>query len=362
MIALVLAATLSLQPNAIANHPRPVVESITPNSGPPAGGTTVTIRGHHLYPLIPPARFPQPLCTPCPGAPPYVLFGGKRGLVVSNTDEEVVVKTPPSSGGIYDVEISNSYFGEVDDYSTVVSRVFQYGSNDFDKILVPIVADRVPGAFGSIWSSELVGRNDNDRYVFVQQNIFEVEITQPAPWNGGLAKTTFRPELTGDAAFLYQEHIDGSRKPLAYSLRVRDLSRQADSWGTEVPLIRAEDAFTGKPMDILNVPFEPESRITLRVYDLDGYVGGSVPVYIRNNESDTLLGSTSVTFAGEGYQNYPPNPGLAVIDVKPLVANASGVERLRIQVGEKDAAKRLWAMVSVTDLETQQVTVISPVK
>jgi hypothetical protein len=362
MIALVLAATLSLQPNYIANHPRPVVTSISPITGPPAGGTTVTIKGDHLYPLIPAGRAPQPLCTPCPGAPPYVFFGGKRAQTVSYDDDEIVVKTPPNSGGIYDVEISNSYFGEVDDYSTVLSRVFQYGTNDFDKILVPVVADRVPGAFGSIWSSELVGRNDNDRYVFVQQNIFEVVITQPAPWNGGLAKTTFRPELTGDAAFLYQEHIDRSRKPLAYSLRVRDLSRQADSWGTEVPLIRAEDAFVGEPMEILNVPFEPDSRITLRVYDLDGYVGGTVPVYIRSNESDTLLGSTSITFADEGYQNYPPNPGLAVIDVKPLIANAGGVDRIRIQVGEKDAPKRLWAMVSVTDLETQQFTVISPVK
>jgi hypothetical protein len=206
-----------------------------------------------------------------------------------------------------------------------------------------------------------VGRNDNDSNILVQQFIYEQAVAI-AVWSGGLAKTTFRPLLEGDAAFLYQEHIDNSRKPLAFSLRVRDLSRQADSWGTEVPLVRAKDAFVGKTMDMLNVPFEPESRITLRIYDLDGPVGGSVPVVIRNNESDVVLGSTTATFADAGYQNYPSNPGLVVIDVKPLVANASGVDRLRIQVGEKDAQKRLWAMVSVTDLDTQLVTVISPVK
>jgi len=85
-------------------------------------------------------------------------------------------------------------------------------------------------------------------------------------------------------------------------------------------------------------------------------------VIIRNNESDAILGTTNVSFAEGALQNTPPVPGLVVLDVKPLVTNASGVERIRIQVGDANLQKRLWALVSITDLETQQATIVTPLK
>ena len=365
--AVILAAIALLSASVFA-QPRPVIDSIEPGSGPLEGGTTVTIRGKNLAPFIPPARVMKPACTPCPGAPPFVLFGGKRASVQSYTNEELVVRTPPNSGGLYDIVVSNAYVfftgGPIDAQSVVVPRAFQYGTNTYDKILVPVIADRVPGAFGSLWSTELVGRNDNDTSVVVGQYFPELANEQTPPlWRGADAKSTFRPVLVSNgAAFLYQEHLEGARKPLAFSLRVRDLSRQADSWGTEVPLVRSEDAFVARTMEMMNIPFEPESRITLRIYDFDGQSGGSVPVLIRNNESDAILGSTTVSLAEGALQNAPPVPGLAALDVKPLVTNASGIERIRIQVGDPNLQKRLWALVSITDLETQQVTIVTPLK
>lgn len=367
--AVISAAIMFLTVAAFAQE-RPVVESMEPRSGVLEGGTTVTIRGQNLSPFVPPARVLKPACTPCPGTPPIVLFGGKAGTVQSYTDKELVVKTPANSGGVYDVLISNDYVfftgGPTDAHSLVLPRAFQYGTNDYDKILVPVVADHAPGAFGSIWSTELVGRNDNDRNIVVAQYFPEVVAGEtPLPWRGGDPKSTFRPVLVSNgAAFLYHEHIDESpnNKPLAFSLRVRDLSRQADSWGTEVPLVRSEDAFVARPMDMMNIPFEPESRITLRIYDFDGQIGGKVPVVIRNNESDAVLGSTILSLAEGPLQNAPAVPGLVVLDVKPLVTNASGVERIRIQVGDLNLSKRLWALVSITDLETQQVTIVTPLK
>lgn len=365
--AVILAAIILLSASAFA-QPRPVVDSIEPSSGPLEGGTTVTIRGKNLAPFVPPARVMKPACTPCPGAPPVVLFGGKGAAVQSYTPEELIVKTPANSGGLYDVLISNAYVfftgGPIDAQSVVVPRAFQYGTNAYDKILVPVVADRVPGAFGSLWSTELVGRNDNESSVVVGQYFPDIAAGETPPlWRGADAKSTFRPVLVSNgAAFLYHEHLEGARKPLALSLRVRDLSRQADSWGTEVPLVRSEDAFVARTMDLMNIPFEPESRITLRIYDFDGQTGGSVPVLIRNNESDAVLGSTTVSFAEGALQNIPPVPGLVVLDVKPLVTNASGVEHIRIQVGDQNLQKRLWALISITDLETQQVTIVTPLK
>src|SRR5215210_4914397 len=90
---------------------RPQIDSIEPAHGLPEGGTVVTIRGHNLATLVPPATAPRTDCTPCPARPPQVLFGGKNAEVQSYAEDTLVVKTPPNAGGVYDVQVDNSYFG-----------------------------------------------------------------------------------------------------------------------------------------------------------------------------------------------------------------------------------------------------------
>lgn len=361
---LAAAVLLLLSSVVVAQSPRPFVESIEPDHGAPEGGTIVTIRGKHLSPFIPGVRAPRVLCTPCPAAPPVVLIGGKGATVQSYTDEELVVRTPPSAGGIYDVQVSNAYIpfgGPSEDQSVVVLRAFRYGTNTLERLLVPVVAFRVHGAFGSVWATELVARNDNDVQLIItaqEPPLSDLNLSHIQP------KSTLRPLPFGDggAAFLLHEYVgnDSSLTPIAFNLRIRDLSRQLDSWGTDVPLVRTEDAFIGRPMNLLNIPFEPESRVMLRLYDLDGPTGGEVPVRVFDNESNSLLGSTVLQFSSGEYTDQPPVPGFASIDVKSIVSNANGVETVRVQVGEKFHEKRLWSLISVTDLETQQVTVITP--
>ena len=350
-IAIRIAIFILLTVSAFAQPARPVIESIEPKSGSPVGGTIVTIRGKYLAPFIPPLTAPKPQCTPCPAKPTLVLFSGKAAEVQSYADDVLVVRTPPSAGGFYDVTVDNAYFAPSN--ATTLPRAFQYGTNTYDRVLVPVIADHIPGAFGSIWTTELVGRNDNDTKVNVS--------TQT--WQGGDPKTTFRPQYTSNGpAFLYHEHVDPASGlvPLAFNLRVRDLSRQSESWGTEVPVVRAEDAFIGRPMVMLNVPYEPESRVTLRIYDLDGPTGGDVPLTVFHNETNLAIASTIVHLPEGTYDDAPRVPGYAELDPKSLPGLLIGVDRVRIQVGDANLQKRLWAMVSVTDLETQQTTVITP--
>lgn len=356
-VVLLFAASLFFPSSALAQG-QAVVESIEPHSGPPSGGTVVTIRGKNLANIAPPATAAvRPLCTPCPAQPPEVLFGGKPGVLESYSDVQIVVKTPPSAGGLYDVTVGGLYTRGV-----VLPLAFQYGNHSHPRLLVPLVADALPGGYGSVWATELVGRNNNDAEVPVFQ--FIGHVPSGTPWTGGFARTTFRPELQHNgAAFLYHWRTSSFfLTPLAFSLRIRDLSRQADSWGTEIPLIYAEDAFVGRPVDLLNVPYEPESRLTLRVYDLDGETGGEVPVLVFDNESERLLGSTTVRFPDGPYLDMPVTPGYIVLDPKSLIGDAANVQRIRIQVGERFHEKRLWSFVSVTDLETQQVTIVTPTR
>lgn len=352
----VIAAALLFLTSGAAAQVRPVVESLAPANGDPAGGTVVTIRGKGFTAVIPAAGDLAPSCTPCPAAGPSVSFGEKPATELrSFTDTEIVVVTPPNAGGLFDVQIGQGA------KRVVLSRAFQYGTNNFDRILVPIVADRVAGAAGSIWSSELTGRNDNDTGIYVSQF---PRILNPFPVYGQ-ARTTFRPELQNNgAAFLHHEHIgeESSLEPLAFHLRIRDVSRQEGRWGTAIPLITPADAFVARPMDLIDVPFEYWSRATLRIYDLDGEVGGSVPVYLFEDQSDRLLGSTVVHFRDGAYQDFPKVPGYVVLDLLSLVQETTVTNRVRVQVGQKHLPKRLWSMISVTDMQTQHVTIITPHK
>jgi hypothetical protein len=98
----------------------------------------------------------------------------------------------------------------------------------------------------------------------------------------------------------------------------------------------------------------------LRIYDLDGEVGGSVPVYVFDNHSSTLFGWKTFTFAAGPYLDYPKVPGFTAIDLATVATPPAGhTGRVRVQVGQKHLPKRLWCMISV---DTQQVTIITPQK
>ncbi len=357
---------------SLAAQQRPLVESIEPAFGDTVGGTVVTIRGKFLVQPSPRAAGVKPACTPiCPPDPPVVRFGGKKAELQSYTSEQLIVKTPPSAGGKYDLQISTYPFSAMsEEGSVVLPHAFRYGPYagfyGVDRLLVPVVADHVPGAFGSLWSTELVVRNDNEIALIAAQTPLR-EGSNIIGWSQSIERnSTLKPQLStnGGGAFLVVTHVDDHSStllPLAANLRVRDLSRQADSSGTEVPLVRMQDTFIARPMNLLNVPIEPESRVQLRVYDFDGPTGGEVPVRVLDQETNAELASTVLHLPPGQYVDFPPVPGYASLDVKSILSEQA-LDRVRIEVGARNLQKRLWAMISVTDLETQQFTLITPQK
>ena len=70
--------------------PAPVITNLSTQAGPVAGGTTVTITGVNLL-----------------GAT-EVDFGSKEGVIVSNTDTEIVVTTPAGKAGTVKVKVETS--------------------------------------------------------------------------------------------------------------------------------------------------------------------------------------------------------------------------------------------------------------
>src|SRR5712691_7344858 len=111
----------------------------------------------------------------------------------------------------------------------------------FEKILIPIsLQGTVPGANGSLWSSSLLGRNNSSAPLMLGSvnvdcagllcvNEFEM-----------IAGNTYRmaPSGASDRPTAVISVPGGRSIDLTFTLRVQDLSRQSQTWGTEIPIVR----------------------------------------------------------------------------------------------------------------------------
>jgi hypothetical protein len=86
-------STLSIPPTGTGITPAPAISSVSPTSGPVAGGTTVTILGTDLS-----------------GAT-SVSFGGTSATIVSNSSTQIVVTAPPGSAATVEITVLYGVLG-----------------------------------------------------------------------------------------------------------------------------------------------------------------------------------------------------------------------------------------------------------
>src|SRR3954453_9386841 len=133
----------------------------------------------------------------------------------------------------------------------------------FTRVLIPVLADRLPGAGGSIWQTDLWITNPTDQPV--------VYLFRPCNQACCCAETnTICPQTTA-------HNVDDRPRGrwiaapvgglLQFSVRLRDLSRNASSAGIELPIVR-EDEFRSDEINLLAVPRDPRFRLTVRLYGL----------------------------------------------------------------------------------------------
>ncbi len=112
--------------------------------------------------------------------------------------------------------------------------------------------------------------------------------------------------------------------------------------------------------------------MTLRVYSLDGTQPATVRVSVYGIKA--VLGLDIVPDVLLGVREFPlrtvstsdPSgdvltiPGFLELSQLDFIAPAGGFDRLRIDVLPVSPGTRIWAFVSVTNNETQHVTIIAP--
>lgn len=333
ILILLAAASLSAQP---------VITSVTPSSGPVAGGTTITIHGSGFETC--------PICSP--PLPPRVTIGGVDVRDYGpSTNTSLVVTTPPHLPATVDILV------EQWNGATQKPDAFTYTGNvdeSFNRILLPLFLPPIKGAFGSEFHTQLRMANSSASertYVFgiepfcilsacipLDNSEFPALIEE----NGAVDPDI---EYTGKPGrFLY---IANSAPDVFANLRVFDASRSAFNFGTEIPVIREHEFIRG-PIKLLGVPLDPRFRNTLRIYALE-----AVPVVVNfGNESHpvTLRAGLNLFEPAYGEFNlFPVGTGTVDVTIAPVLPPVVGIE-----------PPPMWAFVSVTNNDTQLITTISP--
>lgn len=247
----------------------------------------------------------------------------------------------------------------------VASRASAQTNPEFDFVLVPVFTADSPGAFGSLWRTELALFNSGDGPVAVRplECLFPCggHVTYAAGTGDRLTPFTYtaRP---GRLLWVEKSRVSDVR----FSLRVKDLSRQASSAGIDVPIVRS-NTISLSPVTLLDVPTDARFRHSLRIYDVAEHSEAIARIRIYPfpaNQGDDALADFLITLSDDPrvvtrpYRNVPAQ---AVIN--NLIADRPELrtfDSVRIDVEPVTTGMRLWAFVSITNNTTQEFTTVTP--
>lgn len=243
-----------------------------------------------------------------------------------------------------------------------------FGQSAPERVLVPVaLAGQLAGANGSVWETRLSIANSGTAAVVVDgidPGCGGSCVGVDAAIEPGF--TIFAEPLVAHGALSLLLRVGEGGDDLTIHLRVQDVSRQAETWGTSIPVVRERNAFTGK-FNLVDIPVDNvRVRALLRVYSFANEADGAVLVRIfktlpeqtlplQSEIPDVLLGEHILQLPrGQS----PTTPGYAQLPLW-LLAEVPDGTRLRVEVSPLSGG-RIWGFVSVTNNQTQHVTVIAP--
>ena len=308
----------------------PTVSSFSPTSGPDAGGTEITIGGSNLSPSI-------NCFAPCPT---LVSFGNITVEPAEESRTRLVVVTPAHAAGTVDMTISVP--GE---QPLVLHNAFTFIAGPeaaYEKVLLPVyVRDVIAGQHDSLWRTDLWIRNNGS------QEILHNPEDLPTGTRSNVSQ------------LLYIEKSKAA--DVSLGLRVADISRSTRNAGTDVPAVR-EGAFLTKESQLFHVPMSGNFRVLLRIYDLT-YTHAWFRVTLWSEGTDAEERVWGMDMTAQTPQSGPLRTEAAYgeLDVSGLLQlQIPWPEAVRIQIDPLTPGSRYWALASITNNETQLVTLVTP--
>jgi hypothetical protein len=224
-----------------------------------------------------------------------------------------------------------------------------------DRILLPLAIEPTSGAYGSRWVTELWVRNNSAQTI----PLWPVRVTDVDTLP---AKTTSSPPIFLSPPGLIPGTVlkvpAGQSAQLSFNLRVRDISRQAENWGTEIPVVRETELSTST-IQLLNIPVEGRFRQTLRIYALTTRDGAAPTVRVRVYplQDEGKLVELDLPLRVE----QPVELAFAQVSAfRETFQLPASITNIRVEIEPLTLGLRFWAFVSVTNNDTQHVTTITP--
>jgi hypothetical protein len=277
-----------------------------------------------------------------------VYFGG---IVVAGRElgDTIIAAAPPRAPGLYDIAVQD-YSKKLHTLRNAYRYTERNGADaDFERVMFPLNYDG-PGAHGAEWRTRITVRNDAPVETWTEPSL-------KAPFLSPGERATFPTEARDGGAFLYVPR--GLEPDLVYASHIFDASRMQSTIGTEMPVVRAED--TSHEIKLLNVRVGEGYRSLLRIYDFDATPMRDVNVVIARAEPPVVfrrvtLGPGIVCLVPPCRQ---PAPTFATLDLS-AIPELQGETAVDVTISALANDARLWAFVSVTNNETQQVTLWTP--
>jgi hypothetical protein len=327
---------------------------VVPNVLPAGTGGDIHLRalGQNLY------ACPVPVPLTCESF--TVKIGGQPVNVVSSTQGEIVVTAPPHAAGVVDVTIDRNVSGPL-----TATAALDYFDADkapaaafFEPVVFPALVTGA-GAFGSQWTTDVALRNDNDVPLPLPSPFFQVPCVPVCDTRPPAHSSIIRSGVNAPAGVV--TYVPRQFAPrVFFDVLARDLSRQSEALGTEIPVVREKDLYD-RPFAILLVPTDAKYRSALRVFRTDG--GASVHLRIFSMNGDNAPATTPLV--DSDLPLLAPSPSMAyssaaIADLVARFPQLAGQGPLRIEIDGRTATRVTGALVSVTNNETQHITVISP--
>jgi hypothetical protein len=281
---------------------------------------------------------------------PVVTMNGETVPSRLNGHCELIVTLPPHAAGAADLRVQHAFFdGTVVAAVRYVDPAAVPDSSLYERVLVPVLYEG-GGAYGSEWATEAVMINASPSPAH-----FVPEAARPLTSLGPRSRVSldgFGNRPSGLVLFV----------PRGFDIRfgsvIRDRSRDESQWGTELPVVRERDTRTA--LTLANVPFDPRYRVQLRIYEIDG---AAVDVQVTASRGEQLATKGYVVPAA---CSEPPcsgnRPSYRAVDLTGELSSLVGKGRFDVTVTNTRGwmSPRMWAFITVTNNETQHVTVISP--
>ena len=248
----------------------------------------------------------------------------------------------------------------------------QPSAADYEQVLVPITSTDIAGLNGSRWITETWIANTSNEAADVLgpylSPITSPPIAVPLHLPAGSSMALPQPQSLAPQPGREGELLGVPRvlgRKIAFNSRVHDTSRQAQTLGTELPIVR-ENEFADSVM-LLNVPGDSRYRLLLRIYTRtsDASVrvraeppSGAVPVIdppiLALFERVIHLDAPASSGAAGSIASFGV-PGYAQIAIPTF-----GVPMQIRVTAESGSANNIWAFLSITNNDTQDVTLVTP--